>query len=202
MLNVILFGPPGSGKGTQAGRIKENYNLLHLSTGDILRGEIKSETDLGKKAKTFMDQGELVPDNVVIGMIANKLDATSGKVSGYIFDGFPRTTTQAEALDEMLNKRSMSIALVLALNVDEEELTKRILKRGGTSGRADDQNVETIRNRVRVYENQTAPLAIFYKSQQKLHLINGIGNMEEITDALCKKIDDFRFHQQEEEEEE
>jgi len=202
MLNVILFGPPGSGKGTQANRIKENYNLLHLSTGDILRGEIKSESELGKKAKTFMDQGELVPDEVVIGMIANKLDATKGTVSGYIFDGFPRTTAQAVALDEMLSARSMSVALVLALNVDEDELTKRILKRGETSGRADDQNVETIRNRVRVYESQTAPLAEFYAKHQKLHRVEGVGSIDEITDALCKRIENFRFHQQEEEEEE
>jgi len=202
MLNLILFGPPGSGKGTQANRIKENYNLMHLSTGDILRAERKSGSELGKKAQEFIDKGELVPDEVVIGMIANKLDTTKGTVSGYIFDGFPRTTAQAEALDEMLSKRSMSIALFLELVVSEEETTKRILKRGETSGRADDQNVETIRNRFRVYERQTAPIADLYSKRQKHSRIDGVGSIDEITDSICKHIEKYRFHQQEEEEEE
>ena len=156
MLNIVLFGPPGAGKGTQSEKLIEKYQLVHLSTGDILRGEIAAGTELGLEAKKLMDEGALVPDEVVIGMISSKLDQNKG-VKGFIFDGFPRTTAQAEALDSLLSEKSTSITTMLALEVDTEELTKRLLLRGKDSGRADDQNEEIIRNRISEYNNQTAP---------------------------------------------
>lgn len=201
MLNVILFGPPGSGKGTQADRIKEQYNLVHLSTGDLLRGEIKAASELGLRAKAIMERGELVPDEVVIGMIDNKIDENPN-TGGFMFDGFPRTLAQATALDDLLRKRSLTISMLLELNVSEEEITKRILKRGETSGRADDLDEETIRKRFNVYLEQTAPIASHYAEKQKRHRINGEAPIDEVTDSLCKVIDKHKFHQQEEEEEE
>lgn len=188
MNNIILFGPPGSGKGTQAVRLAEELNLFHLSTGDLLRSEKKAGTPLGKKAQEYMDKGELVPDSVVIGMIGNKLDELSNEVQGFIFDGFPRTRPQAEALDELLCEKSTSISKVLALEVSEEEIVKRILLRGKDSGRADDLDESTVRNRFRVYLNQTAPLAEYYKEQDKFVSIPGEGSIDEIFDALVSAI--------------
>ncbi len=188
MLNIVLFGPPGSGKGTQAESIIRNYNLLHLSTGDMLRAEIAAQTKLGLEAKTLMDRGELVPDSVVIGMIENRLDAPSQTV-GFVFDGFPRTVKQAEALDALLATRKAPIRLVLSLVVGEEELTRRIIARGKTSGRADDQNEEIVKNRVVEYRNKTEPLAKYYAAQGKLKEVKGEARVEEVLADLCKEID-------------
>ncbi len=188
MLNIILFGPPGSGKGTQAENLVEKYNLKHISTGDLLREEKAKETPLGLEAKKFMDQGLLVPDEVVIGMISSKLDEQADKVKGFIFDGFPRTVDQAEALDKLLDFKEITIAQVLALNVSEEELVKRILNRGKTSGRADDMDEATIRQRVTEYENKTAPVADYYGKQNKLIRIPGEGSIELTFNLLVDKI--------------
>lgn len=189
MLNLILFGPPGSGKGTQAVKIAEKYDLLHLSTGDMLRSEIQNDTELGKMAKQFIDEGKLVTDEVIIGMIESKIDSTSDKVKGYLFDGFPRTQAQAEALDSMLAGKSSQIQQVLALEVSEEEITKRILERGKTSGRSDDNDESVIRNRFRVYLSETAPVADHYQNQDKLSSLKGEGTIDEIFASLCKVID-------------
>lgn len=187
MLNIVLFGPPGAGKGTQSQKLIDQFNLIHLSTGDILRSEIKKGTQLGLEAKKLMDDGKLVPDEVVIGMIESKLDENKYS-KGFIFDGFPRTTAQAEALDRLLNKKNSSIAMMLALDVNEEELTKRILIRGKDSGRADDQDEAIIRNRIHEYATKTAPVKNYYEKQQKFHTINGMGSIDEIFSALCKEI--------------
>jgi len=188
MLNIVLFGPPGSGKGTQAEGIIKKYNLLHLSTGDMLRAEIAAQTKLGLEAKTLMDKGELVPDAVVIGMIENKLD-NNKSVAGFVFDGFPRTVKQAEALDALLEKHKAPIRVVLSLKVGEEELTKRILNRGATSGRADDQNETIVKNRVVEYRTKTEPLANYYATQGKLKDITGEKPVAEVFAALCAEID-------------
>ncbi len=188
MLNIVLFGPPGSGKGTQASRLIARYGLTHLSTGDMLRAEIADRTPLGMEAKTLMDRGELVPDAVVIGMIGSRLDE-SGDANGFIFDGFPRTVAQAEALDALLLSRNIPIGAVLSLLVSEEELTRRIMLRGKDSGRADDQNEEIVKNRVVEYRNKTAPLADYYRLQNKLTEIPGEGSMDDITTALCAVMD-------------
>jgi adenylate kinase len=188
MLNIVLFGPPGSGKGTQAENIIKKYNLLHLSTGDMLRAEIAAQTKLGLEAKTLMDKGELVPDAVVIGMIENKLD-NNKSVAGFVFDGFPRTVKQAEALDTLLQKHNAPIKVVLSLKVGEEELTKRILHRGATSGRADDQNETIVKNRVVEYRTKTEPLANYYAQQGKLKDITGEKPVEEVYASLCAEID-------------
>lgn len=190
MLNIVLFGPPGSGKGTQATNIINKYQLTHLSTGDMLRAEIAAQTILGLEAKQLMDKGELVPDAVVIGMIENKL-ATNKNAKGFVFDGFPRTVAQAEALDSLLNKYNAPIKTVLSLKVSEEELTRRILERGKTSGRSDDQNEEIVRNRVVEYRKKTAPLADFYANQNKLVEITGEGTVDEIFSLLCAEIDKY-----------
>jgi adenylate kinase len=187
MLNIVLFGPPGAGKGTQSEKLIEKFQLIHLSTGDLLRSEIAQQTVLGMQAKLLMDKGELVPDAVVIGMIRAKLEHNE-KASGFIFDGFPRTAAQAEALDNLLSEKNTNISCMLALEVDNEELTKRLLLRGQASGRADDQNEEIIRNRIKEYNNKTAPLKDFYSAQNKFHAINGIGSIDEIFDALCTEI--------------
>jgi adenylate kinase len=187
MLNIVLFGPPGAGKGTQSEKLIEKFQLIHLSTGDLLRSEIAQQTVLGMQAKLLMDKGELVPDAVVIGMIRAKLEHNE-KASGFIFDGFPRTAAQAEALDNLLSEKNTNISCMLALEVDNEELTKRLLLRGKASGRADDQNEEIIRNRIKEYNNKTAPLKDFYSAQNKFHAINGIGSIDEIFDALCTEI--------------
>lgn len=191
MLNVVLFGPPGSGKGTQSAKLIEKYGLVHLSTGDILRAELAAQTELGKEAKRYMDKGELVPDHVVIGMIGRKLDE-NGRVNGFIFDGFPRTTSQAEALDTLLTGKNTSITLMVALEVPHEELVKRLLNRGKESGRADDQNVEVIENRIRVYHRETAPVIRYYEAQKKFFPINGVGSIDEIFQRLCDVIDQHK----------
>jgi adenylate kinase len=187
MLNIVLFGPPGAGKGTQSEKLIEKFQLIHLSTGDLLRSEIAQQTELGLQAKLLMDKGELVPDAVVIGMIRSKLEHNQ-QANGFIFDGFPRTAAQAEALDNLLSEKNTNISCMLALEVDNEELTKRLLLRGQDSGRADDQNEEIIRNRIKEYNNKTAPLKEFYSAQNKFHAINGIGSIDEIFNALCSEI--------------
>jgi adenylate kinase len=189
MLNIVLFGPPGAGKGTQSEKLIEKFQLIHLSTGDLLRSEIAQQTELGLQAKLLMDKGELVPDAVVIGMIRSKLEHNQ-QAKGFIFDGFPRTAAQAEALDNLLSEKNTSINCMLALEVDNEELTKRLLLRGKDSGRADDQNEEIIRNRIKEYNNKTAPLKDFYSAQNKFHAVNGIGSIDEIFNALCAEIND------------
>ena len=189
MLNLILFGPPGSGKGTQAQYLVEKYQLLHISTGDLLRSELKASTPLGLEAKKYIDKGELVPDEVVIGMISSQLDQNIGKVKGFIFDGFPRTKAQAEALDKLLDFKNTSISQVLALDVPEEEVVARILNRGLTSGRSDDNNQEIIKNRFTVYLNETTAVADHYKEFDKFTSIPGIGTIEEVFESLTKAID-------------
>ncbi len=186
-LNLVLFGPPGAGKGTQSNFLIERYGLVHLSTGDLLRAEIKAESDLGMKAKLLMDRGELVGDDIVIGMIRNKMEAHLD-AKGFIFDGFPRTQAQAEALDAMLAAKNEPIVAMLALEVPEEELVTRLLGRGATSGRTDDQDEAVVRNRIREYEKKTAPLKDFYRAQGKFKAIEGVGSIAEITERLVVAI--------------
>lgn len=186
-LNIVLFGPPGAGKGTQSQFLIDHYGLVHLSTGDLLRAEIKAGTPLGLQAKELMDAGNLVPDEVVIGMISNKLEAQP-EAQGFIFDGFPRTHAQAKALDTLLESKAQSITAMLALEVAEEELVKRLLGRGATSGRADDQDESVIRNRIVEYGNKTAPLKEYYAGQGKFTGIDGVGSVQEITARLVKAI--------------
>lgn len=188
MLNIVLFGPPGAGKGTQAKKLCEKYNLIHLSTGDLLRDEIARGTVLGVQAKTIMDSGVLVSDDIVIGMIGSKLDANPG-AAGFIFDGFPRTQAQAKALDELLESKKSSIRLMIALEVTDEELLQRLLLRGAESGRADDQNEEVIRRRIYEYNSKTAPLKQYYSFQNKFHSVYGMGTIEDIFELLCATID-------------
>jgi len=187
MLNLVLFGPPGAGKGTQSENLISKYGLVHLSTGDILRSEIDRGTALGKKAKEIMDKGELVSDEIVIGMIESKLDDNTN-AKGFIFDGFPRTTAQAIALDDLLQKKGTGISGMLALEVDDEELTKRLLKRGESSGRADDRNEDIIRRRILEYNTKTLPLKNFYSEQGKFHSIEGIGTIDQIFKSLVDRI--------------
>ena len=187
MLNIVLFGPPGAGKGTQSEKLIEKYGLVHLSTGDILRSEIARGTALGMEAKQIMDRGDLVSDDIVIGMIEAKLDANPN-ANGFIFDGFPRTQAQAVALDDLLQKKGTAISAMLALEVDNEELVKRLLLRGKESGRPDDANEEIIRNRVNEYNNKTLPLKKYYSEQAKFHSINGIGSIESIFNQLAERI--------------
>ena len=186
-LNIVLFGPPGAGKGTQSTFLIDRYGLVHLSTGDLLRAEIKAESPLGIQAKELMDQGDLVPDEVVIGMIRNKMEAHLD-AKGFIFDGFPRTKAQAEALDGMLNSKGEPIVAMLALEVPDEELEKRLIGRGATSGRADDKNEAVIRNRIREYDAKTAPLKDYYGAQGKFKALDGVGSVEDITARLVKAI--------------
>jgi adenylate kinase len=188
MLNIVLFGPPGAGKGTQADKLIKKYQLVHLSTGDILRSEISNGTALGMEAKKLMDQGTLVPDEVVIGMIESKVDANKNS-NGFIFDGFPRTTAQAEALDRLLATKKTSITMMLSLEVPKEELIKRLLNRGKDSGRPDDQNEEIIEKRINEYNSKTAPLKDYYTKQNKFFGIQGVGSIDEIFESLCKEID-------------
>lgn len=187
MLNIILFGPPGSGKGTQAANLIEKYGLIHISTGDLLRQEIKDQTPLGLEAKTFIDKGLLVPDDVVIGMISAKLDS-NGNAKGVIFDGFPRTIPQAEALDRLLDFKKAPITLMLALQVNDDELAARLKKRGATSGRTDDQDETIIRKRIQVYKDETSPVAGYYEKQGKLVNIPGEGTIEETFGLLVAEI--------------
>jgi len=186
MLNIVIFGPPGSGKGTQSDKIIEKYGLIHLSTGDLLRAEIAGETELGLKAKNIMEKGALVPDEVVIGMIKNRIDANIGS-NGFIFDGFPRTVEQAEALDNLLSEWNLKINLMISLTVERQELITRLLKRGKEQGRTDD-NLETIENRIKVYEDQTTPVMAFYTSQGKAQTVDGIGTIDEIFDRIVEVI--------------
>jgi adenylate kinase len=188
MLNLVLFGPPGSGKGTQSEKLSKKYKLVHLSTGDILRGERKAGTELGLKAQKLIDAGMLVSDEIVTGIIISKLEANKN-ATGFIFDGFPRTIPQAEALDKILSEKKTAINLTLALDVEKEELIKRLLNRGKDSGRADDQNPETIEKRIEVYHNETEPLQDYYSKQNKLKVIKGIGGIEAIFQKLCEAID-------------
>jgi len=189
MFNIILFGPPGSGKGTQSQKLIEKYGLKHLSTGDLLRSELALQTPLGIEAKNFMDKGQLVPDEVVIGMISTALE-TNPNVQGFLFDGFPRTDAQAEALDKLLHLKKTSIAVMLALDVSEEELIKRLLNRGQSSGRSDDTNETIIRSRIHEYENKTKPVAEYYGKFNKVVHVKGEGSIEEIFEALCEEIDE------------
>lgn len=191
MLNLVLFGPPGAGKGTQSEKLIEKYKLVHLSTGDILRSEISQGTTLGLEAKKLMDLGILVPDEVVIGMISNKLDSNKD-ARGFIFDGFPRTVAQAEALDELLKSKSSSISGMVALVVNSDELERRLLNRGKNSGRPDDANPEVICKRIVEYNSKTAPVANYYKGQNKLTSINGIGTVDEIFISVCEVIDTLK----------
>lgn len=188
MLNIVLFGPPGAGKGTQSQYIVEKFKLIHLSTGDLLRSEIAAGTPLGKEAKLLMDDGKLVPDEVVIGMIDNKLQANKD-ANGFIFDGFPRTTEQAKALDDLLKSNDDSISGMIALEVPDEELISRLLERGKDSGRADDQNEDVIKNRLKVYNDQTAVLKNFYSKQGKFQEINGLGTIEEVFGRIENAIE-------------
>ena len=189
MLNLVLFGPPGSGKGTQSVNIIKKYQLVHLSTGDILRAELAARTELGLKAKAIMEKGELVSDEIVIGMIANKLDSNPA-VKGFIFDGFPRTVSQAEALDILLESKGMKVDMMLGLEVEKEELVKRLLKRGEETGRTDD-NLETIENRINVYNNQTTPVMNYYKDRGKYVPVDGIGNVVEISKSIFYTVDTY-----------
>lgn len=188
MFNLILFGPPGSGKGTQSEKIVQKFGLKHLSTGDLLRHEIADKTPLGVEAKNFMDKGQLVPDEVVIGMIDSSLEKNPD-AKGFLFDGFPRTAAQAEALDKLLSFKKTAISKVLALEVSEEELVKRLLKRGETSGRSDDTNEEVIRRRFAVYNKDTSAVAAHYKALGKFEGIKGEGSVEEIFDSLSTAIE-------------
>lgn len=190
MLNVVLFGPPGAGKGTQAQFIIENYQLVHLSTGDILRGEVKAGTELGKKAAEIMNAGELVSDEIVIGMISNKIDANLNG-PGFIFDGFPRTVAQAEALDRMLTAKNTAITCTVSLEVKEEELTRRLLGRALEQGRKDDTE-EVIRNRVANYFESTLPVAGFYEAQGKLYAIDGLGTVPEIAARISEVLEEMK----------
>jgi len=188
MFNLILFGPPGSGKGTQSEKLIAKYGLKHLSTGDLLRSEIAGQTPLGLEAKNFMDKGQLVPDEVVIGMISSALDAHP-EAAGFLFDGFPRTEAQAEALDKLLKLKKTGIHLMLALEVSEEELISRLLNRGKTSGRSDDVNETIIRDRIAEYHKKTSAVADYYKKFDKVKQVKGEGTIEEIFAALCKEVD-------------
>ena len=191
MLNIVLFGPPGAGKGTQSNKLIEKYKLVHLSTGDILRSEIANGTALGLEAKKIMDQGILVPDAVVIGMIRSKLEQNK-EAKGFIFDGFPRTEAQAKALDDLLTDLKTSISVMLALKVDDEELIKRILHRGEDSGRTDDSDPAIIRKRIEEYNAKTAPLANYYNAQNKFVPVYGLGTVDEIFSKLSGEIDKLK----------
>ena len=188
MINIVLFGKPGAGKGTQAEFLKSKYQLFHISTGDLFRHHISNKTDLGMLAQSYLNKGDLVPDQVTIDMLKEAVDQNT-EAKGFIFDGFPRTTQQAEALDEFLSEKSMGISATLALEADDDILIDRLIKRGKTSGRADDQDEEKIRNRFDEYNNKTAPLRAFYEAQGKFHSVNGIGEIEEITQRLTALID-------------
>lgn len=187
MLNIVIFGAPGSGKGTQSARIVEKYGINHISTGDVLRAEIKNNTPLGQTAKSYIDQGQLIPDSLMIDILSSVLNSFTDS-KGVIFDGFPRTIAQADALKQMLTKRGETISLMLDLDVPEDELMTRLIKRGQESGRADD-NEETIKKRLVVYHTQTAPLIDWYKADGTYHHINGFGTMETIFANICEAID-------------
>ena len=190
MLNIVIFGAPGSGKGTQSEFIVEKYGINHVSTGDVHRGEMKNGTELGKIAKGYMDEGKLLPDDLIVDMLASKLDSFEGS-KGVIFDGFPRTIAQAEALKKMLAARGQEVSVMLDLEVPEDELMVRLIKRGQETGRADD-NEETIKNRLVVYHSQTAPVIDWYKNDGKYQHIDGVGSMERIFADICAAIDGLK----------
>ena len=188
MKNIILFGKPGAGKGTQAALLRDAFQLVHISTGDLFRYNIGNNTSLGALAKSYMDQGDLVPDEVTIKMLEAEVDANPD-AGGFIFDGFPRTAKQAEALDEFLHGKDMNVHATIGLEVDEEVLIKRLLNRGKDSGRVDDQDEEKIRNRFEEYNNKTASLINYYKAQNKFHSITGVGTVTEISEQLISLLD-------------
>lgn len=187
MINLILFGPPGSGKGTQAKKIAEKFDLLHISTGDLFRKEIGEQTKLGKLAKSYIDKGQLVPDEVTIGMLQSALDQ-KGSTFGVIYDGFPRTVDQARALDQMLDESDDEIDLLISLKVSDEELIQRLLNRGKLDGRSDDQDAEIIKSRISVYNNETQPVYAYYDGQDKAITINGEGDIDAIFDEISRTI--------------
>ena len=190
MLNIILFGPPGAGKGTQSDKIIEKYKLVHIATGDLFRIHLNNNTKLGITAKNYMNKGNLVPDNIVINMVENKIKQ-SQNVKGFIFDGFPRTISQAMALDEMLEKKNIPIKKMIALKVEEIELVRRIKNRAKTSGRLDDQSEKKINNRIQVYNNEAKPVVRYYEKHNKYSEVNGIGLINKIFSELCSIIDDL-----------
>jgi adenylate kinase len=191
MLNIVLFGPPGAGKGTQSERLTEKFKLIHLSTGDVFRANLKNETPLGNLARTYMDKGQLVPDELTIEMLKAEVLKHSSPI-GFIFDGFPRTNAQAIALDELLASLNTEISIMLALEVEEEELKKRLLARAEQSGRADDADAAIIENRIAVYNNETAPVKIYYQGQNKFTSIQGIGNIDEITQRIFTALENIQ----------
>ncbi|OJU28096.1 MAG: adenylate kinase [Sphingobacteriales bacterium 41-5] len=188
MYNLILFGPPGSGKGTQSGKLVEKYGLVHLSTGDLLRAEIAKKSPLGVEAKKLIDKGQLVPDEMVVGIIDNCLEENK-EAKGFLFDGFPRTVNQAKSLEKLLALRKTAIDSVLFLNVDHDELVKRVLNRGKTSGRADDSDEEIVRKRFAIYQRDTEPVANYFNEKNMLRIITGSGSVDETFQALCKEIE-------------
>lgn len=190
MINIVLFGKPGAGKGTQAEFLKEKYSLKHISTGDVFRYNLKNDTELGKLARTYMDKGNLVPDEVTIKMVQDEIEKNP-EAKGFLFDGFPRNIVQAEALDQLLTSKSQEVTATVALEADDEVLVQRILERGKTSGRADDLDEVALRNRYVVYNAETAPLTDYYKKQDKYHAVNGIGSIAEITERLSNVFDNF-----------
>lgn len=191
MLNIVLFGPPGAGKGTQSERLIEKFKLIHLSTGDIFRANLKNETSLGELARTYMDKGQLVPDEVTIEMLKAEVLKHSSPI-GFIFDGFPRTNAQAIALDDLLASLNTEISIMLALEVEEEELKKRLLARAEQSGRADDTDPVIIENRIAVYNKDTAPVKIYYQGQNKFTSIQGTGNIDEITQRIFNALENIQ----------
>lgn len=190
MANFLIFGPPGSGKGTQSELLSEKYNLVHLSTGDMLREEIASGTSLGQRVESIMSKGELVPDEVVIEMIGSRIEANTG-ASGFLFDGFPRTVEQARALDEMLAQKSTPVATMLVLEVEHDELVKRLLNRAEVSGRTDDMDQDIIKNRIAVYSEKTSPVASYYNKKGTFDSVPGMGDIGDIFARLCKVVDKY-----------
>lgn len=191
MINIVLFGKPGAGKGTQAEFLKGKYNLTHISTGDVFRFNLKNGTELGKQAQFFIDKGDLVPDSLTIKMLEDEVSKHEADTKGFLFDGFPRTIPQAEALDAFLASKGWLVNATVALEANDEILVARLLERGKTSGRADDQDEALIRNRYQEYNNKTAPLADYYKNQQKFYEVDGIGSVEEVTERLSLVLDKF-----------
>jgi adenylate kinase len=190
MINIILFGPPGSGKGTQAAFLTEKYQLVHISTGDLFRYEMGNDTPLGREAKSYIAKGELVPDSVTIGMLRNKVESHPD-AKGFIFDGFPRTIPQAVALDQLLAEKNAAISGLIALQVDDEEIVQRIKIRGQQSGRPDDADESIIRVRIEVYKNETTPVFDYYAQKNKSHNVNGVGSVNEIATRLSEVVRKF-----------
>ena len=191
MINIVLFGKPGAGKGTQAEFLKEKYQLVHISTGDVFRYNLKNDTELGKQARVFMDAGDLVPDELTTKMLIDEVNKNLD-AKGILFDGYPRTISQAEALDAFLPTIGSQVTATVALEADDEVLVARLLERGKTSGRVDDQDEEKIRNRYQEYNEKTAPLMDFYKAQHKFYAVDGIGSIEEVTERLSLVLDTFK----------